>query len=100
MIHVIASISVKPGKMEEFLKLFKANVPAVLAEDGCIRYEPCLDVNTGFEQGPDENKMTVVESWASLEHLKAHLKTPHMVAFGAAAAHLRDGVALTVVEPA
>ena len=36
MIHVIAIITAKPGKRDEILKNFKANVPAVHAEKGCI----------------------------------------------------------------
>ncbi len=97
MINVIARIEIKPGKMDEFLAIFKANVPAVLAEDGCIRYEPCLDVDAG--QGVDPNKMTVVECWESVAHLKAHLASPHMKAYAAKVAPLRSGMELTVVQP-
>ena len=36
MIHVIAIITAKPGKRDEILRHFRANVPAVRAEKGCI----------------------------------------------------------------
>ena len=36
MIHVIAIITAKPGKRAEILKNFKANVPAVHAQDGVV----------------------------------------------------------------
>ena len=38
MIHVVAVLTAKPGKREEILKHFRANVPAVRAEKGCIEY--------------------------------------------------------------
>ena len=38
MIHVVAIITTLPGKRAEVLTAFLANVPAVLAEDGCIEY--------------------------------------------------------------
>ena len=37
MIHVIALITAKPGKREEILRHFRANVPAVRAEQGFRR---------------------------------------------------------------
>ena len=37
MIHVVAVITAKPGKREEVLAAFRANVPAVRAEKGCSR---------------------------------------------------------------
>ena len=42
-VHVIAVITTKVGKRDEVLKHFKANVPAVLAEDGCIEYGATID---------------------------------------------------------
>ena len=43
MIHVVARMEIKPGCMEEFLNILLGNTPAVLAEEGCYRYESCLD---------------------------------------------------------
>jgi len=57
MIHVIAIITAKPGMREQILTHFRANIPAVLAEDGCIEYGPAIDaegigrIQTQF--GPD-----------------------------------------------
>ena len=42
-VHVIAIITAKPGKREEVLANFNANVPAVHAEDGCIEYGAVID---------------------------------------------------------
>ena len=48
MIHVIASVRVKPGNREELLNLFKANLTKVREENGCIRYFLAIDVVTGL----------------------------------------------------
>lgn len=82
MIHVIASISVKPAFVKEFLTIFKENVPAVLAEDGCMMYVPAIDVNTGLPpQVLAPAEVTIIEQWESVEALHAHLATPHMLEY-------------------
>ena len=43
LVHVLAIITTKPGQRAAVLSLFNANVPAVLAEDGCIAYEATID---------------------------------------------------------
>lgn len=99
MIHVLASVSIKSGMREEFLKIFNANVPNVLAEDGCLEYRPTIDVETGLEpQVLDENMVTVIEKWESVDHLKAHLSAPHMLEYRKNVASLVDGVTLKVLE--
>jgi len=82
MITVIASIHVKPGNISQFLDIFKSNVPAVLAEEGCIEYYPAVDLKTGLPpQKLDENVVTVIEKWENLDTLMNHLGTPHMLAY-------------------
>ncbi|TAL91764.1 MAG: antibiotic biosynthesis monooxygenase, partial [Candidimonas sp.] len=44
MIHVIATITTQPGQRDAVLALFKKNIPAVLAEKGCVSYEAVVDV--------------------------------------------------------
>jgi quinol monooxygenase YgiN len=101
MIDVIASIRVKPGRLQEYLEIFKANVPAVLAEDGCIEYYPALDVESGHPaQSKDPNVVTVVEKWRDLAALAAHSRAPHMLRLKEKAGHLVESVSLKVVEKA
>ena len=102
MIHVIAVISAKPGKREEVLKHFRANVPAVRAEKGCIEYgaavdaDPALPVQTKY--GPDT--FLVVEKWESMEALKAHAAAPHMAAYGARTKELLASRVIHILSPA
>ena len=80
MINVIASISIKEGRVSEFVDIFKENIPKVLEETGCLEYAPTIDVPTGLPpQELDENVVTIIEKWQSLEDLRAHLTTPHML---------------------
>ncbi|VGO21337.1 putative quinol monooxygenase [Pontiella sulfatireligans] len=101
MIHVIASIGVKPGKRAAFIKIFKANVPAVQAEDGCVEYIPTIDTNSGIEaQWKDETVVTIIEKWKTIEALHVHLAASHMEQFKKDTANLVEDVSLTVLEDA
>jgi quinol monooxygenase YgiN len=83
-VHVLAVITTKPGKRDEMLGIFNANVPAVHAEDGCIEYGATIDhENAGDVQTKyGDDTFVVVEKWASLDALKAHMVAPHMKAYG------------------
>ena len=101
MINVLATIRIKPGKRDEFIQSFKANVPNVLAEKGCIEYAPNIDVDADLEpQVLDENTVTVVEKWESLEALRDHLVAPHMVAYKEQVADIVQGLEIKVLEEA
>ena len=97
MVHVIAIITAKPGQRESILANFRANVPAVRAEKGCIEYgaavdlDPALKFQTAF--GPDT--FVVVEKWESPDALKAHAAAPHMAAY---AAKTKDSIASRVIH--
>ena len=97
MIHVVAIITAKPGLRESILTHFRANVPAVLAEEGCIEYGPVVDADNAIASqtkvGPDT--FVVVEKWASMAALKAHAAAPHMAAY---AARVKDMIASRTVH--
>lgn len=101
-VFVVATIELKPGKRAEFVEIFKANVPNVVAEDGCSFYEPVVDVASGIgAQAPlREDVMTVVEKWASLDALLAHLKAPHMDAYREKVKDLVVKATLNIMKPA
>ena len=99
MINVIATINLKPGTREEFLKIFNANVPAVLAEDGCVGYVPTVDANSKLDaQSKDDNAVVVIEKWETMAALHAHLEAPHMVEFRKNAGDMIVGMNLKVLE--
>jgi len=83
MIHVIAIIATKPGKRDEVLGHFRANVPAVRAEKGCIEYGATVDADGmgSFQTKFGQDTFVVVEKWESTDALKAHAAAPHMAAY-------------------
>ena len=101
MINVLASVNIKPGKRPEFIKLFKANVPNVLAEAGCIEYAPTIDVTPALpRQIVDDNVVTIIEKWESLEALQAHLVAPHMLSYKEQVTDIVERATIKVLEEA
>ncbi len=82
MINVIASIFIKEGKLSDYLRILKANVPLVRKENGCIEYIPAVDMEAGLvAQVLEKNVVTILERWESMEALNAHLASPHMLEY-------------------
>lgn len=101
MISVIASIKVKEGRKNEFIKALKANVPNVVAEDGCIEYLPAVDIKADLPpQVLDANMVTIIEKWETLDALRTHLQAPHMKAYKAKTGDMVEGVSLKVLQEA
>ena len=101
MIHVIAIITAKPGKRDEILRHFRANVPAVRAEQGCIEYGAAVDAENALKfqtkWGPDT--FLVIEKWDSMEALQAHAAAPHMAAYGASTKELIASRVIHILAP-
>lgn len=100
MIHVIAIITAKTGKREEVLAAFRANMPAVHAEQGCIEYGPATDAEGGPGAKYGDDTFVVIEKWESLGHLKAHAASPHMAAYGAKTKDMIANRVIHVLSPA
>ena len=101
MIQVIATIELKPDCLDEYLAILHENVPKVKAEEGCLAYEPSVDLDSGLPvQGEiRQNTVTLVEAWVNLDALHAHLKTPHMAAYREAVKDYVQDVRLQVLQP-
>ncbi len=102
IVHVLAVITAKSGKRDEILTAFRANVPTVHAEDGCIEYGATIDAEgVGALQTPfGDDTFVVVEKWASLDALKAHAAAPHMAAYGAETKEMIASRVIHVLSPA
>ena len=97
MIHVLAIISAKPGKRADVLAAFRANMPAVHAEKGCVEYGPAVDAEgfAKFATAFGADTFVVIEKWATADDLKAHAAAPHMAAYGA---KVKDWLASRVIH--
>lgn len=102
MIQVVAVVTARPGQREAILQHFRANVPAVLAEPGCIEYGPAIDAEGvgpwQTKYGPDT--FVVVEKWESMAALEAHRTAPHMLAYAAKVKDMIASRAIHVLTPA
>ena len=100
MIHVIATIELKPDCRDDYLKILGENVPKVKAEDGCLAYEPTIDMESGLSMKSEirENVVTIVEAWENLEALHAHLKTAHMATYREAVTDYVRGLKVRVLQ--
>ena len=101
MIHVLAIITTKPGQRDTVLQAFRANVPAVHAEQGCIEYGAAIDAeglgSIQTKVGPDT--FVVVEKWESVDALKAHAAAPHMAAYSAKVKDMLASRVIHVLSP-
>jgi quinol monooxygenase YgiN len=101
MIHVIATVELNPGTRDKFLAEFRKIVADVKAEAGCIEYGPAVDAETGlpnqFRVGAD--RLVIVEKWESIDHLKAHMTAPHMLAYRPKVKEFVKGMELRVLSP-
>ena len=101
MIHVLASITVKTSERDVFLEIFKANVPKVLEEEGCVEYSATVDFPTEVPiQEINENVVTVIEKWETFPHLQAHFTAPHMLEYKAKVEGMVEDVTLKILEVA
>ena len=100
MIHVLAIITAHPGMRGRIVEAYRANVDAVRAEAGCLGYGAVVDAPgaaEGFAQF-GEDAFVVIEKWASMEALRAHMVAPHMKAYAAKTRELTAQRAIHVLE--
>ncbi|HEX6961705.1 MAG TPA: putative quinol monooxygenase [Lacipirellula sp.] len=100
MIHVIATIEVAEGKRGAFIEEFRRIIKLVRDEDGCIEYGPAIDIATDVSAEPRPNIVTVIEKWANVEALEAHLKAPHMARYREMVRDIVTGIHIQVLQPA
>ncbi len=62
MIHVIASVKVKPGKRDQLLDLFRENLPRVRRRSVYDIF-PQWMLPLACPQSLDEDIITVIETW-------------------------------------
>ena len=94
MIVVTAKIKSLPGMRAKVVEMSGPCVEATRKENGCMRYEL-------YVSSEDDVTMQFVEEWADLDALRAHLKTPHVLAFREGRKSLvEEGMILKIFEAA
>jgi tRNA-Thr(GGU) m(6)t(6)A37 methyltransferase TsaA len=102
MIHVLATIQLAPGTRDRFLREFQAVEPLVRSEAGCLEYGAAIGLATGLprQAAVDDDEVMVVEKWASVDALTAHLSSEHMRAYRARITDIVRDTRLEVLTPA
>lgn len=103
MIHVVATITIHPGRRADFLAEFTRMVPDTRAEDGCLAYEPLVDAAPGVHHAQVPSRpevVTIVERWRDLAALRAHLVAPHMAVYRTRVKDLVAGAQLQILTEA
>lgn len=100
-VWVLCRFDLKPdADRSDYVEKTKAVLSAVRAEEGCIEYRLLGDCDTDWEkpQRFGEKTLWMLEKWASVNSLKAHLETPHMKAFGPTVRPMRSASTFHVLE--
>ena len=99
MIHVLAIISVKPGKRNILIDHLMSNIQNVMKENGCIEYNPTIDVDYHIDnQTYDENMVTIIEKWENFDTLKEHMHAPHMLSYRENVKDLIENTSLKILK--
>ena len=70
MIYLVATLTIKPGSLPQFIDAAKTCIGATRQEPGCISYDLT-------QSQTDENTLFFIERWESQEALDGHFKAPH-----------------------
>lgn len=83
-----------------YVERTRSILETVRAEPGCLEYRLLGDAETDWEKPQRFGAQTLwmLEKWASVESLKAHLETPHMKAFGPTVRPLRAASTFHVLQ--
>ena len=101
MIHVLASIIAKSGNRDILIEHIKSNIPHVIKENGCIEYNPTIDVDYHIDnQTYDENRVTIIEKWENFDTLKKHMQAPHMLSYRENVKNLVENSSLKILTNA
>ena len=74
MIYIIATVTIKPGSLDEVLALATPCIEGTRREAGCISYDLSQSLT-------DENTLVFVERWKDMDAIKAHFVEPHLIAW-------------------
>jgi len=72
MIHLIATLQIKPGSLPQIREAVMPCIEATLNEPGCISY----DLHQSLT---DENQLVFVERWQNRASLDNHFTAPHLI---------------------
>jgi quinol monooxygenase YgiN len=99
LINSLAFITANPGMRDKLITAWRQNAPVVRAEEGCIEYNATVDFpEAGAFQSPvGPDTIVIIEKWASIDALRAHVVAPHMKAYAEKTRELVAGRVIRVM---
>jgi quinol monooxygenase YgiN len=99
LINSLAFITANSGMRDKLITVWRENAPTVRAEEGCIEYNATVDFpETGAFQSPaGPDTIVIVEKWANIDALRAHVAAPHMRAYAEKTGELVTGRVIRVM---
>ena len=88
-IIVLAKVYPKDGCIDTIIELSNDLIENTLAEDGNIDYQLLQSIN--------DNTLTFVEKWKSLEDLQKHMASPHFQQFGSESKDFVEDMQIQVI---
>ena len=92
MIFVLATITIKPGSLEQVQEAVRPCIDATRQEPGSISYDLTVDLDNQLQ-------LVFVERWESREHLSAHFETPHLAAWRKAGSAYIESARVEIIHP-
>ena len=89
-IVVFAKVQPKKGCRDSVIELSEDLIENTLSEEGNIDYQLLKSIN--------DDTLTFVEKWKSLEDLQKHMASPHFQTFGEESADFIENMDIQVVK--
>jgi quinol monooxygenase YgiN len=101
MIHVIATLELEEGKVNDYLQELGKVIPDVRAEAGCLEYGPTMELATDIpvQEPANANVVTIMEKWVDLPALMEHLNAKHMQTYRAATKPFVKSLRIRILKP-
>lgn len=100
MIHVVATMSVKPDCLDDFVDELKRIVDDVRQEEGCLEYELTIDFESGIStQNLNPYDVVIVEKWKTIDDLHNHRAAPHLREYKSRTRNMIEQMAIKVLQP-
>lgn len=91
MIHLIATLHIREGTLDEVLSLARPCIEATRREDGCLLY----DLHQSLTE---PTKLAFVEKWRDRTALERHFNEPHLIAWRDAGAPFITAKSIEIIS--
>ncbi len=92
MIYVVATLTIKPGSLDDVMAAVRPCIEATRQEEGCLSY----DIHQSLTQ---DDTLVYVERWRDMDAIRAHFEMGHMATMRKAVADHITGTKIEIITP-